>query len=104
VRCQQTVHLLADQLSVTMHDEPSLSEREYQRDPAAARRRVVELALLSSDAGPTAVCSQGGVIPGVVKSLASRGRIELPSTSTPKAAWWVLSFDGKHLRQADRYV
>jgi 8-oxo-dGTP diphosphatase len=62
------------------------------------------MALQSADSGPTAVCSQGGVIPGVIKSLASRGRLELATTTTPKASWWVLSFDGKRLRQADRYA
>lgn len=47
--------------------------------------------------------SQGGVIPGVVKALAARGRISLPGGGTPKGSFWVLSFDGRRLVQADHY-
>ncbi len=56
-----------------------------------------------TDSGAVVVCSQGGVIPGVVKSLASRGGVPLPTAATPKGAYWLLSFDGKELIQADRY-
>jgi 8-oxo-dGTP diphosphatase len=103
-RCRQTVAPLADSLRVAVTDEPSFSEAEYQHDPAAARRRTVELALAGADNGPTVVCSQGGVIPGVIKSLASRAELAIETTTTPKAAYWVLSFDDKRIRQADRYV
>jgi len=104
VRCQQTVQRLAGRLATTIGIEPALSEREYQQDPASARRRAVELALRDTGNGPAVVCSQGGVIPGVIKSLASRADLALPTTATPKGAYWVLSFEGKQLRQADRYV
>lgn len=103
-RCRQTLAPLAAALGVPVTDEPSLSEAEYQHDPAAARRRTVELALAGAKSGPVAVCSQGGVIPGVIKSLASRAELAIPTTTTPKGAYWVLSFDEKRLRQADRYV
>jgi len=103
-RCRQTVAPLAEALGLPVTDEPSLSEAEFQHDPAAARRRTVELALAGADGGPTVVCSQGGVIPGVIKSLASRAELAIETTSTPKGAYWVLSFDDKQIRQADRYV
>ena len=103
-RCRQTVQRLAEQLRVAIGDEPALSEPEYQHDPAAARRRVTELALRDTGSGPVVVCSQGGVIPGVIKSLASRADLAVPTTTTPKGAYWVLSFEGKQLRQADRYL
>ncbi|MBN9609148.1 MAG: hypothetical protein BGO26_04230 [Actinobacteria bacterium 69-20] len=103
-RCRQTVLPLARTLGVSVTDEPALSEAEYQHDPAAARRRVIELALADDGNGPAVVCSQGGVIPGVIKSLASRAGLTLPTTTTPKSAYWVLSFDDKRLRQADRYL
>lgn len=104
LRCRQTVQPLAAALRVKVGAEPSLSEAEYQRDPAAARRRITELALHDTGSGPAVVCSQGGVIPGVVKSLASRSKLSVPTVATPKGAFWVLSFEGKQLRQADRYV
>jgi 8-oxo-dGTP diphosphatase len=104
VRCRQTVTPLAELLGLAVGEEPALSEVEYQHDPASARRRVLELALREGTSGPAVVCSQGGAIPGVVKSLASRAHLPLATTATPKGAWWVLSFEGKQLRQADRYV
>lgn len=102
-RCRQTVQPLATALRVPVTDEPSMSEIEYQHDPAAARRRVVELARSAGDGGPTVLCSQGGVIPGVIKSLAARSDLPLPTVATPKGTYWVLSFDDRRLRQADRY-
>ncbi len=48
-------------------------------------------------------CSQGGVIPGVVKSLAGRSDVTVAVTGTPKGAFWYLSFDGRRLVQADPY-
>lgn len=103
-RCRQTVAPLAASIGVPVTDEPSFSETEYQHDPAAARRRTMELALANVDGGPMVVCSQGGVIPGVIKSLASRAELAIETTTTPKAAYWVLSFDDKRIRQADRYA
>jgi 8-oxo-dGTP diphosphatase len=104
VRCRQTLEPLAGRLGMPVGAEPLLSEQEYQRDPASARRLVTELALRDPGSGPAAVCSQGGVIPGVVKSLASRADLPLPTSATPKGAYWFLSFEGKQLRQADRYL
>ena len=57
----------------------------------------------SGPAQTTVVCSQGGVIPGVVKSLAARDDVPVAGVSTPKAAYWFLSFDGRRLVQADPY-
>ena len=102
-RCLETVQPLALSLGLPITDEPLLSEPEYQTDPASVRRRVTELALLDSDPGSVVVCSQGGVIPGVVKSLAGRGNVALPTAGTSKGSYWYLSFDGKQLVQADRY-
>jgi 8-oxo-dGTP diphosphatase len=102
-RCRQTVGPLAKTRRLKIADEPLLTEAEYQHDPASARRRITELALPDTDSGAVVVCSQGGVIPGVVKSLASRGGVPLPTAATPKGAYWLLSFDGKELVQADRY-
>lgn len=109
-RCRSTVAPLADSLSLPITDEPALSEEAYRDDPARARRRLVELAEqipirpgADLHTGSLVACSQGGVIPGVVKSLAGRSHVTMPTTGTPKAAYWVLSFDGNRLIQADRY-
>ena len=117
VRCRSTVAPVAAALGIGVIDEPALSEDAYRDDPAHSRRRLVELATgmpdgrwcdadlepVPNDGGSTVICSQGGVIPGVIKSLASRWEARLPPMATPKAAFWVLSFDGRRLIQADRY-
>ena len=54
--------------------------------------------------GAVVAGSQGGVIPGVVKSLAARGRITTPREGTQKGSYWVLSFDGRRLVQADHHA
>lgn len=103
-RCRQTVAPLAAALSLPVTDEPLLSEAEFQHDPAAARKRIVDIVGGTRGGGPAVVCSQGGVIPGVVKSLAARSDLTVETTTTPKGAYWVLSFDEKRLCQADRYL
>lgn len=103
-RCRQTVAPLADELELAVTDEPRLSEAEYEHDAVAARRRVVDAAVRKSASGPMVICSQGGVIPGIIKALANRSDLVVETTSTPKGAYWLLSFDGKTLCQADRYV
>jgi len=102
-RCRSTVAPLAAALSTTVELELLLAEEAYRDDPAAARRRLVELALSPQRVGSIVACSQGGVIPGVVKSLAGRSDVSAPKTGTPKGAFWYLSFDGRRLVQADPY-
>ena len=107
-RCRSTVAPLAESLGLPVTEEPALAEDAYRDNPARARRRLTELAeqprpAWAAGPGGLVVCSQGGVIPGVIKSLAARSNIATPSMSTPKAAYWVLSFDGRRLIQADRY-
>jgi len=104
-RCRATVAPLAASLGQEVLFEPVLGEDAYRDDPAGARRRLVELAAGEDEVagGAVVVCSQGGVIPGVVKSLAGRSDVPIGAVSTPKAAYWYLSFDGRRLVQADSY-
>ena len=102
-RCRATVAPLARTLGQLVVAEPALAEEAYRDDPAAARRRIVELAPNAEAGGAVVVCSQGGVIPGVVKSLAGRWEVPIGEAHTPKAAYWVLSFDGDRLVQVDSY-
>ena len=132
-RCAATVAPLADALGTAVSMEPLLAEDAYRDDPAAARHRLVELAVENGGSAGHVVgeapgggfsrfragmvgdvpedghsrtvvaCSQGGVIPGVLKSLAGRSDVTIPRTSTPKGAFWFLSFDGRRLVQADPY-
>ena len=102
-RCRATVAPLAQSLNQPVLFEPVLAEDAYRDDPAGARRRLVELAAAETEGGTFVVCSQGGVIPGVVKSLAGRSDVPIGEVCTPKGAYWFLSFDGRRLVQADSY-
>jgi len=102
-RCRETVAPLADQLDLKIIDEPLLGEDAYRDDPAGARRKLVELVGDLGPVGSVVACSQGGVIPGVVKSLAGRADVTIGEAGTPKAAYWLLTFDGRRLVQADPY-
>ncbi len=99
-RCRSTVAGLAKDLGLTVQIEPTLGEEAYREHPAGARRL---LSGLGAAGEPVVVCSQGGVIPGVVKTLASRAELKIGSTGTPKSAYWVLTFDGPELVQADSH-
>jgi phosphohistidine phosphatase SixA/8-oxo-dGTP pyrophosphatase MutT (NUDIX family) len=99
-RCRATLAPLAKQLDLPVRLDESLTEEAYRHNPAAARHLVTRLA----EAGePVVLCSQGGVIPGVVRSLASQADVKVGQTSTPKSAYWVLTFDGRTMVQADSY-
>ncbi len=100
-RCRATVAPLARSLRTRIRLEESLTEDTYRDNPSAARKL---LSYLAKVAEPAVVCSQGGVIPGVVKSLASRSDLTIASASTAKSGYWALTFDGKMLVQADAYA
>jgi 8-oxo-dGTP diphosphatase len=92
LRCRQTVEGLAADLGVPIIDEPLLSEDGYLRDPAAALGRLIEIA--AGSAGPAVVCSQGGVIPDLVSTLAKQAELPLRDVPSPKASYWGLFFGG----------
>jgi 8-oxo-(d)GTP phosphatase len=102
-RCEDTVAPLAEFLGLKIDIEPLLGEDTYRDDPAGARQLLVQLATAQPDGGAVVACSQGGVIPGVVKSLAGRSDVPTGSVGTPKGAYWYLCFDGRRLVQADPY-
>lgn len=89
VRCAETVAGVAEDLGVPVVDEPSLAEESYERAPEAAVRRIAELA---TRGGVPVVCSQGGVIPGVLRELATASGLELDRVPCKKGSVWVLSW------------
>lgn len=104
LRCRQTVEGLAADLGVPVIGEPLLAEAGYPADPAAAQRRVADIA---AGPGPAVVCSQGGVIPHLVTRLAGATDVDLPDQPpSRKGSFWALFFDGAPspaLRAADYY-
>ncbi|HEX8935993.1 MAG TPA: NUDIX hydrolase [Pseudonocardiaceae bacterium] len=89
LRCRQTVEGLAADLGVPISTEPWLSEEGYASNPAADHTRLLEIA--AEPGGPAVVCSQGGVIPDLLRNLPGSTGSEL--TDVPKkGSYWALFF------------
>lgn len=95
LRCVQTVQGVAEERGTEVGHDNELSERHFATEPDRAVQRIVEIAV---GGGTPVVCSQGGVIPHVVGTLAERGGVTLPQTkpggvAAKKGSVWQLSFD-----------
>ncbi|WP_041451127.1 NUDIX hydrolase [Hoyosella subflava] len=97
-RCIQTVAPTADELGNAVVVEPTMSEEEYVRKPKASNERLLEISRLP---GVHAVCSQGGVIPGLLDWLAKRSSITLPPAKNRKGSLWALTMLDGRLLSAD---
>lgn len=98
LRCHQTVQPLAEELGVTISNEPSLTEEAYADDPQRARRRVLQIA----ESYPTPViCTQGKVIPGLIAWWCERDGVHPDKSRNRKGSTWVLSLAGGRLIAAD---
>lgn len=94
LRCVQTVQGLADDLGVEVQHEPLLSEEGYALDRLAGIDRLLTIV---AENGTPVLCSQGGVIPGLVTELAERSGLPLPPVASrgvpsKKGSLWSLSF------------
>lgn len=89
VRCVATVRGVADALGVAVEPEPLLSEAGYTGHEEAATARLLEIAAAAST---SVVCSQGGVIPGLVSRVAGAGGVEIGAAAAKKASIWALFF------------
>ncbi|MEV4054124.1 NUDIX hydrolase [Amycolatopsis sp. NPDC049688] len=94
LRCVQTVHGVAEDIGAEVRHEPLLSEEGYWPDPVLG---VARLLALAGDGGTPVVCSQGGVIPDLVSTLADRDGVEIRAARggvvpSKKGSFWVLSF------------
>jgi len=104
VRCRDTVVPLADRLALPIGEEPLLGESGYMEDPAAGLACVRALAAVP---GVTVACSQGGVIPHLVGTLATGAGlpgVDPDDVSAKKGSTWLLTFGpDSALRTADYY-
>jgi 8-oxo-(d)GTP phosphatase len=104
VRCRDTVVPLADRLELPIVDEPLFGENGYLEDQGAG---LACLRTLAAVPGVTVVCSQGGVIPHLVGTLAaSTGLPGVDPHDVPakKGSTWLLTFGpDATLRTADYY-
>jgi 8-oxo-dGTP pyrophosphatase MutT (NUDIX family) len=97
-RCHQTLEPLAEELGVTIRDEPALTEEAYADDHQSGRRRVLEIA--KTDGTPV-ICTQGKVIPDLVDWWCDRDGVRPDKSLNRKGSTWVLSLVGDKLVAAD---
>ncbi|HYT10510.1 MAG TPA: NUDIX hydrolase [Mycobacteriales bacterium] len=100
LRCLQTVASLAEDLGLPVESEPAFSEQAYAEDRERALRRVLAMA---AESGPAVVCSQRGVIPDLVGTLAAENGLRLGKVIARKASVWALSFVDDRVVAADYY-
>lgn len=103
VRCVDTVFAVAADLGVPVEVEPLLTEPTYATDPDAVLRRFAEI---TGAPGTPVVCSQGGVIPGLLGTVAEKSGLPLDAIPCKKGSTWVLSFSATkpHPLLAAHYV
>lgn len=99
LRCEQTLAPAAEKLGVAIVPETALSEEAYRADPDAAHQRMREIATDTS--AIHAVCSQGKVIPPLMRWWADSDDLTLPAKRNRKGSVWVLSTLNGRLLAAD---
>jgi 8-oxo-dGTP pyrophosphatase MutT (NUDIX family)/phosphohistidine phosphatase SixA len=99
VRCHDTLEPTRRLLDVDIESEPTLSEEAYREDPASAHRRIREIATDTS--AVHAVCSQGKVIPPLMRWWAEHDGLSLSAARNRKGSVWVLSLHQGRIVAAD---
>jgi 8-oxo-dGTP diphosphatase len=97
-RCHQTIEPLAEELGVTIQNEPLLTEEAYADDRKAARRRMLEIA--AADGTPV-ICTQGKVIPDLIDWWCQRDGVRPDKSRNRKGSTWVMSSWRGNLVAAD---
>ena len=93
VRCHQTLEPLAEEIGVTIHNEPALTEEAYPENRKAARHRILEIAAAG---GTPVICTQGKVIPDLIAWWCERDGARPDKSRNRKGSTWVMSLaDGR---------
>jgi 8-oxo-dGTP pyrophosphatase MutT (NUDIX family)/phosphohistidine phosphatase SixA len=98
LRCHQTVEPLAEELGVTVHNEPTLTEESYAKNPKRARHRMLRI---EEEEGTPVICTQGKVIPDLIAWWCERDGVRSDKSRNHKGSTWVLSLSGGRLVAAD---
>lgn len=104
VRCVETVRGVADDAGTKIVEDERFAEEGYWADPETGRTLLLDIA---RGDGPAVVCSQGKVIPDLVRTLAANspgGQLELgEELPSRKGSIWLLSLYRDRLVAADYY-
>jgi 8-oxo-dGTP pyrophosphatase MutT (NUDIX family)/phosphohistidine phosphatase SixA len=100
VRCRETVAPLAERLGLPVKTDPVFDERSAIGAAAA----VAAVRALAAEGRSTVICSQGKVIPPLLRQLRPAGTTTVEDFATPKGTGWLLAFAGTDPVGADRIV
>jgi 8-oxo-dGTP pyrophosphatase MutT (NUDIX family)/phosphohistidine phosphatase SixA len=89
VRCTQTVEGVGEDLGIGIATEHVLSEDGYRQNGEAALSCLLEIA---GKPGSSVVCSQGGVIPDLVRRLSAGDGLPIGDVTSKKGSVWALFF------------
>ena len=98
MRCRQTVEPLAAELGVPIHNETTLTEESYARNPDRGRERTLRIA---AQPGTPVICTQGKVIPDLIAWWCRRDGLRTAISRNGKGSTWVLSLSAGRLMAAD---
>jgi phosphohistidine phosphatase SixA len=97
-RCRETVLPLAESLGLSVKVDPAFDEDS----PAGLPGAVDALRALAAEGGSTVICSQGKVIPPLLRQLRPAGTGKAEDFETPKGTGWLLGLAGTTVLGADR--
>ncbi len=98
LRCHQTVEPLAEELGVTVHNEPTLTEEAYAKNAKRGRHRILRIA---EQEGTPVICTQGKVIPELIAWWCERDGVRPDKSRNNKGSTWVLSLSAGRVVAAD---
>jgi 8-oxo-(d)GTP phosphatase len=99
-RCLQTVEPLSGAMVLPVATDDIFSEAGY---PGREEEAVSRLRALGEPHGTAVVCSQGGVIPDVLRRIAAGDELDLPTLDSRKGSTWALTFSGERLLGAEYF-
>jgi 8-oxo-dGTP diphosphatase len=99
-RCRETVLPLAERVGVPVKVDPAFDEDA----PEGVRGAAAALLALAADGGSTVICSQGKVVPPLLRLLRPAGTGKVEDFETPKGSGWLLGIAGTTVVGADRLI
>jgi 8-oxo-dGTP diphosphatase len=100
-RCRATVEPLAAAVGLSIGDQPLLGEQDF---PVHRKKAIDWIRRAGHQDTATVLCSQGGVIPDVLTTLAARDKLDLPAPrACKKGSLWSLTFGGDRLHAAEYF-
>jgi ADP-ribose pyrophosphatase YjhB (NUDIX family) len=99
-RCRETLLPLAERFGLPVKVDQAFDEDS----PAGLPGAVQALRALAAEGGSTVVCSQGKVIPPLLRELRPAGTGKTEDFETPKGTGWLLGVAGTTVIGADRLV